>query len=125
MLTIEVVYEQASALQRQTAEGLDKYAPEGCEVRLLAADGELAAWAELGARDVDVVLLLSPRLAAPIRKALDAKSPRSRLLVRWSAPWPADLESFHAVYRDADQVLMACPTYWARLGHLPRTRLVC
>ena len=124
MLTIEVVYEHANLSERQSAAALKKYAPAGYALRLVPGGSDRAAPSELAQQTVDIVLLLSPRMAPSVRNALSAAGADTKLLVRWISRWPLNLETFHSVYQQADQVLLSCPTYWQRLGPLPRTRLL-
>ena len=80
--------------------------------------------ASLAAIGGDAVLLASgvdaPRVIARLRDA----GYGGPVLAVWPHSWPRDLQRFHAAYRAADAVILNDPTYWDRLGRLPRTHFL-
>ena len=117
-----VVFDPASAPQAEIARLFVRECPPGQRIvaAALHAEGPLPS----EHFDADCVILLAASRANALRERWSRTNPRTRLVVAFLEPWPADLERFHECYAIADLVLIADERLWRRLGPLPRTCLL-
>ena len=92
-----MVFDPASAPQAEIARLFVRECPPGQRIvaAALHAEGPLPS----EHFDADCVILLAASRANALRERLSSTNPRTRLVVAFLDPWPADLERFHNAMR--------------------------
>ncbi len=120
MPSLAIVCDPRDAVAAELAAALAQRAPADFEVAVVAVDDGIAH----GAGGDAAVLLAAGPDAPQIARRLRDDGYAGAVVAVWPHRWPRQLDRFHALYRDADAVIVNDAVCWDRLGRLPRTHLV-
>jgi hypothetical protein len=119
--TLKIIYDVDGRASLDKAVALRTYAPADFEVSLAPLHHADGADAALGAKPVDLVLVLGESNTAAVRAALRRRDWRSVLVAGWSSGFPDRIGVFYRTRAVADAWIFDDHGCWEASGCLPRT----
>jgi glycosyltransferase involved in cell wall biosynthesis len=125
--TLRILYDVDGWAYHHRARALRDHAPADFDVslgRLARLNRQHDAEVALGTDEPDLVFVLSTPAVAAVRRTIDERGWRTKLVGSWNAGWPRQIPLFFDAYRQADAMVINNATAWRRVGCLPRTYLL-
>ena len=118
MWSVRILYDVPGWAYYNNGRDLQKHAPPDFRVTLgrYLVDSDLAD--AFGTEPPDFVVLNRFPSVVRVRKALDARGWKSRLVVFWNNGWPRRIEYLAPVLKCADLINFVNETYWRNVGKL-------
>jgi len=121
---LRIIYDVPGWAYHRRALNLQRWAPDDFEVSLapLQRPGDLEE--ALGPDPVDIVFVIPTHEARMVRRSIDERGWKTRLVGSWNAGWPLQLGPFYRSYGTTDAMVVNNRIAWERSGQLPRAHLL-